>query len=229
MYLGIAKKRRRRLPLAGIKVAFLTFFFLIRICRSDPPPLFSEREFTCASFAEAVNHFISLGEDNAVKELRRLALRPGEDFIASHGEFSVNERIGWVCRVLFQPNDGKPLRPPLYGGLNLPENSMPLKSWPLYPVAFSGGTYFVLSQGYMLLGVAEDPKDYIDYCRTTGHFRKTPIPVPTRMDALRDATALKESEPWRVIKWKDRGEEWNYSINEERVWSFIQNQAESIH
>ena len=203
------------------------FFSFLRICRADSPRLFSEREFTCVSFAEAVNHFISLGQGNAVKELRRLTLPWGEDFRA-HGEFSVNERIGWVCRVLFQPKENEPLRPPLFGGLNLPDQTMPLKSWPLYPVAFSGGTYFVLSQGYMLFGVAEDPKDYIDYCRKTGYFRKTPISVPTRAKALRDAIALKQSEPWRAIKWKDRGEGWSYSLSEDWIWSFIQNQAASI-
>lgn len=188
------------------------------------PRLFQEREFTAAAFAEAVNHFVALGEDAAVKELRGLASDPATEI---YREFSFSERVGWMCRVLFQPKSGN-LRPPRFGALLLPYNTMPDKNWPLYPVAASGSTYFVLSEGYLLAGMAEDPKAYIDYCRRTGVFRKKPVHVPTEVQALGDAATLRQSAAWKSIKWKDRGQGWNYTMDEEWTWEFIQKQAERI-
>jgi hypothetical protein len=188
------------------------------------PRLFQQSDFTAASFAETVNHFVNLGEDAAVDELRGLVPDGKMDF---QRKFNVNERIGWMCRVLFQAKSGS-LRRPAFGALDLPHNTMPDKSWPLYPVALSGSTYFVLSQGYHGRGVPEDPKEYLEYCRQNGVFRKMPITVPTRAQALKDAAALRQSAAWQAIKWQDSGENWSYTINEKWVWKFIQKQAEDI-
>lgn len=188
------------------------------------PRLFQEKEFTAGSFAEAVNHFVALGEEAAVQELRGLSTNGFFDF---KREFSVNERVGWMCRVLFEPK-AQGLRAPRFGGLRLPYHTMPEQNWPLYPVALSGSTYFVLSEGYSLGGMPEDPKAYIQYCRQTGVFRKKPVEVPTKTQALSDASALRQSTAWRAIKWKDSGENWSYTMDEGWTWEFIQKQAESI-
>ena len=65
-----------------------------------------------------------------------------------------------MCRVLFEPKGQDSLRQPMYGALDLPWNSMPLTKWPLYPVALSGSSYFVLSDGSraLRLGTAQDHK-----------------------------------------------------------------------
>src|SRR5262249_40890802 len=113
--------------------------------QADVPALFKGRAFTCATLAEVVNHYVALGEDAAVKELKALVPKGFSGFKRG---FSMDERIGWVCRILFEPKGTEPLRPPGLGGLSLPP--MPLKEWPFYPVARSGETYCVLSEGYML-------------------------------------------------------------------------------
>jgi hypothetical protein len=193
------------------------------------PRLFSEDRFTAALFAEAVNHFVALGEDAARKELDGLTLDGSKDFeIHGDGQWSVNDRIGWMCRVLFEPKNGNSLRGPLFGAPNLPYHTMPDKSWPQFPVALSGSTYFVLSQGYMLGGRAEDPRYYVDYCHQNGVFRKAPLKVPTQEEALKAAATLRASAAWKAIKWNDSGEGWSYSMEEPWAWKFIQRQADAI-
>jgi hypothetical protein len=191
--------------------------------RAQAPKLFHEKPFTCATLAEAANHYIAVGEKESIKELESLIL----DWDTDHeGGFSRNERIGWVCRILFEPKEKEPLRGPWFGGHHLPYNTMPLTAWPLYPVARSGSSYFVLSEGYTLRGVPENPKAYLSYCRTKGNFRKERVPVPTKLQALKDAEQLRQSEGWRAIKWNDSGPGWSYTMSENRVWGFIKGQAE---
>ena len=192
-------------------------------CRAQPPKLFRDKHFTCATLADAANHFIALGERAAVKELDSLILDWDTDF---QGEFSRNERIGWVCRILFGPKEKEPLRAPAYGGHHLPYNTMPLSNWPLYPVARSGSTYFVLSEGYTLAGKPEDPKEYLTYCRRTGRFRKEHVPTPTRSRALKDLEKLRQSEAWKAIKWRDSGPGFSTEISEDWIWGFIKAQAD---
>ena len=199
----------------------------ISATRAEVPQLFRERSFNAAILAEAVNHFVALGEEASVRELDELA--PGSDHQADFKNgFSHAERVGWVCRILFQPKGDKALRPPAYGGLRLPHLSMPFASWPLYPVAASGDSFFVISEGYSLSGEAQDPKDYLRYCRSEGVFRKRPVPVPTHAQALKDVLALRESQAWTAIKWKDSDPGTSYTMSEEASWRFIQAQADTI-
>jgi hypothetical protein len=200
-------------------------------CQAEPPKLFRQRSFTCVTLAEAVNHYVALGEEKAAKELESLISDWGTDWdrrSTQKGRFSINERVSWVCRILFIPRGKEPLRAPYYGALSLPHNSMPLASWPLYPVAASGSTYFVLSEGYSLAGKAEDPKEYLKYCRANGKFRKEAVPIPTRAQALKDLEKLRQSEAWKAIKWKDSGPGFSYEIDEDWHWKPIKSQAEKI-
>jgi len=220
-----------------MRVIVLALLLARLTCCGESPRFFRENAFTSASFAEAVNHFVRLGEAATVEELKGLA--EGRDL--TNG-FSVKVRIGLMCRVLFQPQHGEPIRPPAYGFLmelgsiglppGLPSSSWTniSKNWPLYPVARSGSTYFVLSESYSFEGSGgpEDPMVYIAYCRSHGVFRKTIIPVPSKKAATKDAVALRLSAAWRAIKWTDSGEGYSFHINEDAAWSYIQNQAKSM-
>ena len=205
---------------------FAIFLCLSSISGAEIPKLFRERSFVATDLAAAVNHYLALGEEAAVRELSALA--PDHDFkrdIVAKG-FSLPERVGWVCRILFQPKGDKPLRGPGYGGHSLPRLTMPSNSWPLYPVAASGDSFFVLSEGYTLAGAAEDPKQFLAYCRAEGAFRKKPVPVPTRDQARKDVAMLHESAAWKAIKWKDGGRGSTYTMSEDVIWLFIQVQAD---
>ena len=212
-----------------MKTTLLALLFCMSLAAShaELPQLFRERSFDAASLAAAVNYFIALGEESAVRELSAIA--PDHDFKRYLNKgFNLPERVGWVCRILFQPKGNQPLRAPGYGGLELPDLTMPLACWPLYPVAASGSSFFVLSEGYSLFGVPEHPERYLAYCRVEGVFRKQPIPVPTRAQAQKDLLALRQSPEWKAIQWEDCGPGTYYTMSEEWTWRFIQTQADGI-
>lgn len=191
----------------------------------EVPRLFKARNYNSATLAEAANYYIELGEARAIKELKALE----EDFGESMDRgFNRNERIGWVCRIVFQGTNGKPLRQPFYGALRLPYLTMPVERWPLFPVAESDGVFFVLSEGYMLAGVAERASDYIDYCSATGDFRAKKIKMPTQEEAVKAFDTLKKAKRWTMIKWKDESLGTKYTMSEEWVLRDIEAQAISI-
>jgi hypothetical protein len=198
------------------------------IARADVPKLLTERAFTSASLAEAANHYIAIGEPATVKELEKCALEDAahEGWISNRG-FSINERIGWVCRIIYEPTGHSPLRAPKFGILNIPEKSMPIEKWPLYPLALSGSTYLVLNQSYTPDGTPEDAKQYLDYCQKNGVFRKSAVVVPSQEQAMKDAAAIRETPEWKAIKWQGDGK-FTYPMGEQFTWAFLQKQAKVI-
>jgi hypothetical protein len=200
---------------------------------AEVPKLFREKAFTCATLADAANHFINIGEDAAVKELNELSEVEAAEADKNRGfnirSFSINERIAWVCRIIFEPkNESKKtshLRPPKFGKLELPEKFMPISKWPLYPVVLSGSTYFVMSESYSDdNNTHEESKQYIEYCKQNGNFRTTPVKTVTEAQALKDADALHKSAPWQDIQWVDN-DGFSYPMGEQWTWGFIQRQT----
>ncbi len=195
----------------------------------DLPRRFLQADYNSRDLSQAANYFISMGEEKAFEKLsslasfngaeRRWALAAASPKVTS---FSLNSRLSWMCRILYEPRGAEPLRPPRFGALSLP--AMPLEKWPLYPLVLSGDTYFVLGDGYNLAGLAESLTAYMDYCRTVGVFRKKTLPLPDRKQALRDCALLTTSENWKALKWTDA----SYSIPEEDVTNRIKSQAERI-
>src|SRR5476651_985590 len=186
----------------------MTRFFILLIVmtlglgRAEVPKLFREQAFNCTTLADAVNHFVGLGEDVALKELLELSEVEAADAEKNRGfnirGFSINERLAWVCRILYEPKSGPYIRAPKFGNLHLPERHMPIARWPLYPVVLSGSTYFVISESYSDdNNTPETSRHYIEFCRDNGNFRKTPVKVPDSAQILKDADALHKSAPWQ--------------------------------
>jgi hypothetical protein len=117
---------------------------------------------------------------------------------------------------------------PMLGALRLPHDQMPLTKWPLFPVAKSGETYCVLSEGYSLAGFPEPIPDYLTYCKTHGAFRTNPVRVPDRETAIQDLSAIRLSKRWTDIKWKNSGQGFSYTMSEPWIWDAIIAQAESM-
>jgi hypothetical protein len=210
------------------KLLFYLTLMTLGICRAEVPKLFTEKPFNSVTLAEAVNHYVAMGEPASVVELQQLAAqdKADVDFFANHG-FCLSERISWVCRILYEPRGHSPLRSPKFGILSLPERTMPLEKWPLYPVALSGSTYVVLNQSYTPHGKSENVTHYLQYCKDEGVFRTNPVVVPTREQALQDTLALRQSAPWKAIKWQD-DDGFSYPMGESWTWGYIQNQAKFI-
>lgn len=213
---------------------FILFFVMtLGLCRAEVPKLFCEQAFTCATLADAVNHFVGIGEDAAVKELQQLSEVEAAEAAQNRGfntrGFSINERIGWVCRILFEPKSGPKLPPylraPKFGKLDIPEKFMPIWKWPLYPVVLSGSTYFVLGENYSDdNNTREEPKHYIEFCRENGNFRTTPVKVASKAQVLKDADAFHQSDLWQSIQWVDESG-FSYPMGEQWTWGFIQKQT----
>ncbi|HTR40179.1 MAG TPA: hypothetical protein VMH87_01005 [Pseudomonadales bacterium] len=155
-------------------VIFLVVVFLsLPLAYGEIPRLFTTPDFTPADFAEAVNHFIALGEDGAVKELEQLASKGGNYhlYLVEDGKegFYYPERVGWMCRALFEGQNGQALRPPKFGTLEyLPPPDLMTTNWPQFPIARSGSTYFVLWEGDVTVSGEiglDDAKSYIEYCQ----------------------------------------------------------------
>lgn len=204
----------------------VAFLLLVPACSSaETPRLFREQTFNAATLAEAVNYYVGLGEVKAFEELNTLSPSDVPDY---NHEPCVAQRVGWVCRILWEPRGKTPLRQPMYGGQNLPWKSFSLAAWPLYPIVRSNSSYFVLSESLILTGHPESPKRYLLYCVKNGSFREHPVLVPSREQALKDAVALHISRSWKAIKWKDSGPSVRYTFSEPWIWKFIQEQAETI-
>lgn len=183
---------------------------------------------TPALLAEAANHYVALGETEAMKELGGLARSSSP---LARGFFDGNDiRIGWLCRILFEQGRGSPSsRPPGFGGLtDFPERNMRPDHWPLFPLARSGTSHFVLGHSYLIGGLPEFASQYLDYSRQHGTFRQRPLPVPTREQAIKDALALRASTEWQSLRWKDSGEGWSYTLSETGAWHAVLDQAIAI-
>jgi hypothetical protein len=197
-------------------------------CHAEVPKLFTEKLFTSATLAEAVNRYIAIGEVATIKELQQVSSQESSqtELFAGKG-FSVNERIGWVCRILYEPRGRSSLRAPKFGELAMPEKTMPAEKWPFYPVAFSGSTFVVLKEGYTEDRTPEELKHYLAYCKNNGVFRQVPIPVPTKEQAEKDVANLRQSDSWKAIKWENNGG-FSYPMGEQFTLAFMQNQARLI-
>jgi hypothetical protein len=208
----------------------LTYLMLMTLgfCHAEVPKLFCEKPFNSTTLAEAVNRYVAIGEAATIKELQQVSSQESsqKELFAGKG-FSVNERIGWVCRILYEPRGHSPLRAPKFGVLAMPEKTMPAEKWPLYPVAFSGSTYVVLKQDYTANGTPEELTHYLAYCKNNGVFRKIAVPVPTKEQAEKDIANLRQSGSWQAIKWEDN-DGFSYVMGEQWAWSSIQNQVKAI-
>ncbi len=206
--------------------------------RAEIPELFLKTEFNANSLAAVVNHYVGLGQMRTVNELVAIGsfYENGktddielDKILETREDLDLLERVGWVCRVLFEAKPNKALREPRFGGLLIPFLTMPAKNWPLFPIAHSGHTYFVLGEGYGLAGgEAESTRHYLEYCRKNGVFKTERIPLPTREQAKADAIALWNSPAWKVIKWTDKALNVEYTFPEGNTRHFIEQQYETI-
>ncbi len=137
---------------------------------SELPRLLTHKEFSCTDLIDATNYYIGLGEKAALAECLEISRRAENvDLVTTY--FDRVERLTWLCRMLYQANQGAFLRPPMLGALSLPIADMPKEQWPYYPLCRSGDVFFVMAEGYALSGVAERLHDYIRYCQLHAKFR----------------------------------------------------------
>ncbi|MBL8515821.1 MAG: hypothetical protein JNM76_02535 [Betaproteobacteria bacterium] len=171
-----------------------------------------------AVIAHAVNGLVARGERDALQHLRAT----GDQARPRARIRTFEERRFWLLRLLYQPPAGTPLRPPRIGELLLPNAWKSLRAWPMFPLAESGKSWFVLAEGHVLIGKAESYEEYLAYCRAAGRFRSQLLPVPTPAEALADAEALEQAASWLA---SDQGK---IALGNDPFWRAVRAQAERV-
>ena len=119
------------------------------------PDLFVRAEFTSKGLAEAANYFVQLGETRSYKKLSELASNEycawPLSLLQDHS-FSKSTRVCWMCRILYEPKKQSPLNSP---DLPVTMPRMPLDRWPIFPLARSGDSFFVLSEAGIVMNRSE--------------------------------------------------------------------------
>jgi hypothetical protein len=221
----MADMRFRKLRITWWVIAIIALANLQAFCK-EPTKLeiLSVKEFGPDVLARSANELIGLGEDKAVKFL--MGLKAPIAWTDKNG-IDIRERIGWLCRLIFESKDEKPLRFPLFGRLGPPD--LPGEKWPKYPLCISNGLIFVLAEGYTIAGPGgEEARDYIRYCQQKGKFRKSKYKIPSREDAKKALAALTSSDRWKKIEWSHYEPGRMYIYNEKMFVRYLNDQLERI-
>ena len=178
------------------------------------------RTLNSTDWAQIANDYMAKGEEKACAELIEKSQRK---FDPAH-PIDPNVRASFVVRLIFQPRAKTPLRPPGLGGLPLPEKSMPLRSWPLYPFFQTRGVLFLMWEGYVLAGLPEPCSSYIAYCKKEGKFRKAPYNVPSAGQTNLALTAFLKSSQWTGIKWSFKSPSYSYNYPPQMIEGYLKQQ-----
>lgn len=180
---------------------------------------FSKKQFNASDLAEAANHFIEMGETQALKKMEEVSITrqtkgPGDP---------TSLRMIFLMRVIFQPQK-QAIRRPLIGAFFIPIDGNDQANWPHFPLVKSGDSYFLLTNSMGGTGIPESTTKYLQHCMEHGTFRKEKISVPNRKQAESDLDKLWLSKRWQSIDWKVP----NPQAAEQHYRKFIQKQAETI-
>lgn len=163
-------------------------------------------------WAEGANELIAMGESKAARWL----LDTNQPQV----------RACHMLRLLYTSKTKAPLRAPMLGGLVLPTKSMPLTSWPEYPMVIQDGVIFELASGYMLGGgPGESVAGYLAYCQKEGKFRAKPFKVPGPKIAEKAVARLTSSSRWKAIEWSYKSPSETYNISEKTIVDLLKSQT----
>ncbi|MEL7500575.1 MAG: hypothetical protein AAFN77_23485 [Planctomycetota bacterium] len=177
------------------------------------PKFFTNAKTNSAELASAVNHFVELGEQQSAEVLRGIA-----DSQTFSNEIDLQFRVACVARIVWQ-NARKPVAPPslgLYGG-GVTVDSGNQAEWPLFPVAKSGDSYFIVVHGGRGgTGTSANLGSYINKCRANGTFLVKKIKLQTSQQCEADAKSLRQSKRW-TTEFPDKSDD-------ETTWNSIRSQ-----
>jgi hypothetical protein len=127
------------------------------------PPMLDGYRYKCRDMVRIVNHLRSLGKDEAIAVLKRMAIvkRQTPDsrvFLASES------RVLLICRCLFQNPNG--WEPPKLGSPEPDVSEDAVKKFPSFPIALSRGVPFFVIGGYSGDGRPEHPEACLKQCES---------------------------------------------------------------
>jgi len=140
-------------------------------------------DYRTEDLVKVVNYLRSLGKEKAIHELREFVKRTN-----SKGDGKRNG-VFLVCRCLFANPEG--WVPPNIGREFPPLADESIEKWPYFPLAFSDGVPFLITQGYSLGGRGEQSERLLDACGKLQLVRKD-LPTTGYDEAVR--TLIKDAK-----------------------------------
>lgn len=161
----------RKLIITSVLFTLVLAFTIELYAQQQTPKFFTSKENTSANLATAVNYFVNLGEEKSATALAAIVSKR-----TFSNKIDLDFRVACVSRILWR-NAKKPIMPPRLGfyggGVSIdPRNQSELEKWPLFPVAKSGVSYFIVVNGGRG-GTGQSSNlnvDYIQHCKRTGTF-----------------------------------------------------------
>jgi hypothetical protein len=202
--------------------ASLVLAFLVSCAAPELGTLRSD-DTSPAQLARDARTLLALDRDEAIALLERHAVSDSASADtasaarAASPDFDRNERIGWLCRVVFVDAATLPVRAPRRGAVALPYLSMPEDKWPHFPLAIHDGCIFVLAEGLQLAGLPEPMSDYFAYLKREAQLSRALYAEPDVDAADRALQRLCESQRWREIRWGKDGTNPSYWFSEAAV------------
>jgi hypothetical protein len=134
--------------------------------RVDP---FSFMEtFRASHYLEAAVQIQKLDADKRADRLRQIAADPKRGSEAFP-----------LCRMLFEAKGKAEFRRPMIGGPLFVDGGQ-TRDWPLEPITLYQDVPILVSGGYILMGVAEKPRSYVEYCLEECRWRDVKYSVPDK-------------------------------------------------
>ncbi len=172
--------------------------------------------FNPAKLLTTANKLIALGNEDCYLSLTMYA--PATQ---PRWQYKRDNYITWLCLLVYETKTPGSLKIPIFGAPDFP---FPIQTseWPVFPLAFSDKTPFLLVSGYILGGLALPGSYYVDEYHKNGIFRTRPYPIPTKAEAQKSLDNLLTSQKWNDLHW-DHPEFWK-----SRKIKFLQEQIDRI-
>jgi len=182
----------------------------------------------------SANTLIAAGEERACGALISAAgLEDPRDNPA------LQQKILWLCRLLFIPKDpAKPI-PGAYDGAVMPVYREDYAQWPTHPFIITNGIPVLLprfvSERARLRLALDGPQpggNYVKLCQHWGVFRSEPFPNPTLLATSNAVKQVLTSPDWQAMHWRDSMQlslgaaprEWA----ETKIWEQVENMKKPI-
>jgi hypothetical protein len=155
-----------------------------------PPPPFTYH-YKTDHYIDLAIDLQSLGKDQALKRLHSMA--QSDETMRNYGS-----EVFILCRMLFIERPDSIFRGPRIGGGTFFGGTQ-YSDWPRVPIELVDGIPFLITQGYLLAGLAETPSQYLDYCKTNCDWSPFQFKAKSNTEKLGALDKLFTSPKWKRL------------------------------
>jgi hypothetical protein len=143
-------------------------------------------DFQVDPYLKVAAELQGLGQDKACDVLLKFAKIEGYE-----------DQVVILCRILFVRKENGKFRRPLIGRPVF-FGDTDFNHWPLEPIELINDVPFVITRGYILVGEAESPFDYLDYCRANCEWNPTRFGPKSKEQKEQALTKVLASSKWKT-------------------------------